>query len=93
MQNKGFLLYLSLVVFMVLVTAVSCFAASVPRMSSDELNSRLSEEGLVVLDARAPYHWGSSDIKILGAERVEPGAVSAWSGNYSKEQTLVLYCA
>ena len=78
---------------MVIALVSTSFAASVARMSTDDLNSRLSEENLVVLDVRSPYHWGASDIKILGAERVSPGGVADWASKYSKEQTLVLYCA
>lgn len=84
---------LSLSLVMVLTMSFSVFAASVPRMSTDELNSRLGEEGLVVLDVRSSYHYGSSDVKILGSERVSPGEVSQWASNYTKDENLVLYCA
>ena len=93
MKSRVFLLHISLAVLMLLALVGSSFAASVSRMSTDELNSRLSEDGLVVLDVRSPYHWGSTENKIPGADRVSPGGVADWANNYSKEDTLVLYCA
>ena len=78
---------------MVLVTSMAAYAATVPRMSTDELNSRLGEEGLVVLDVRSAYHYGASGDKIKGSERVDAGKVSQWAANYDKEETIVLYCA
>ena len=92
MKNKFIYISLSLGIVMVLMMAVASFAASVPRMSTDELKDRLSENNLVVLDVRSPYHWGSTDKKILGAKRVPPGAVADWAADYNKEETLVLYC-
>ena len=93
MKSRVLLLYMSLAVMMVLTLVASSFAASVPSIATGELNSRIGEDGLVVLDVRSPYHWGSTDIKILGADRVSPGGVADWASNYSKDQTLVLYCA
>jgi rhodanese-related sulfurtransferase len=93
MKSRVFLLYISIATLMVMTLVATSFAASVSRMTTEELNSRLSEDGLVVLDVRSPYHWGSTDKKILGADRVGPGGVADWASNYSKEETLVLYCA
>ena len=92
MKNKFFYISLSLVAVMVLLVAAASFAASVPRMPTDELKARLSEDRLVVLDVRSPYHWGATDKKIVGAKRVPPGAVAGWAADYSKDDTLVLYC-
>lgn len=94
-MNRGnFLLQVLALTLLLLFAANSVtLAASVPRMSTDELNSRLGENGLVVLDVRSSYHWGSSDKKIQGSERVAPGKVAEWALNYSKKENIVLYCA
>mgnify|MGYP001347610718 CR=1 FL=1 len=71
----------------------SVFAASTPRISTDELNSRLSEPDLVILDSRAHGDYGRAQVKITGAERADPRNVKSWAGNYDKEQTIIVYCA
>ncbi len=68
-------------------------ADSVPRMSTDELKSRLGDADLAVLDVRTDWDWNQSAEKIAGAKRVNPAAVEEWAGSYPKEGTLVLYCS
>jgi len=68
-------------------------AASVPRMTTDELNSRLGEEHLVVLDARTSGDYQRATQKIAGSVRVDPANVGSWYKDYGKEQTIVLYCS
>jgi rhodanese-related sulfurtransferase len=82
--------------FAAMTLAATAFAAgteSVPRMSTDELKSRLGEPGLVVLDARGSWDWDGATEKIAGSVRVDPAAVEQWAGNYDKEKTIVVYCA
>ncbi|MDF1553736.1 MAG: hypothetical protein P1P84_11770 [Deferrisomatales bacterium] len=81
-------------------TALSCFlavggaiAADAPRMTIAELNSRLGESGLVVVDVRAAGDWESSTTQIRGAVRRDPNAVAAWADEYERGQTIVAYCA
>ncbi len=76
-----------------LAISLTASAASVPRMSTDELKSRLGDVDLVVLDVRGSWALVKSDNKIAGSERVEPGGAKQWAGNYPKEKTIVLYCA
>jgi rhodanese-related sulfurtransferase len=78
---------------LLLATAFTASAATVPRMSTDELKSRLGEVDLVVLDVRGGWDWDQSGEKIAGAERVNPAAAEQWADNYPREKTLVLYCA
>lgn len=94
MRNKRFLIYLTLMtgVFLFAVS-FAAMAASVPRMSVDELKVHLGEADYLILDARSGGDWAGSTVKISGAERVEPGAVDQWVDNYDKEKTVVLYCA
>jgi hypothetical protein len=64
---------------------------SVPRMSVDELNDRLGESSLVVLDVRSEFDWSRSQAKIAGAVREAPGRID-WAEKYSRNDILVLYC-
>jgi rhodanese-related sulfurtransferase len=80
--------------FLLLFCSVSSsFAVNVDTIDIDELKSMLGSENVLVLDVRAGRDWSSSEFKIKGAIREEPGDVSAWAGNYEKEKTIVLYCA
>ncbi len=91
MRNSRFV---SHVVFM--LTALFCAtsfvasAAEVPRISVDELNIRLGEPDMVVLDVRGGQD--QSDKQIVGSEPVSPGAANQWAGNYPKDKIIVLYC-
>lgn len=74
-------------------SATSSVAVNVDTMDIDELKSRLDSENTVILDVRAGRDWSSSEFKIKGAIRAEPGDVKSWAGNYAKDKTIVLYCA
>ena len=94
MYNKRFLIRLTLMTSVFLFAA--CFAAmaaSVPRMTVDELNAHLGEADYQVLDVRSGRDWAGSNEKVSGAGRVDPGSVDQWVDNYDKEKTIVLYCA
>jgi hypothetical protein len=94
MHSNRFLIYLTLMTSVFLFTAsFAAMAASVPRMTADELKMHLGKADYQVLDVRAGSDWASSNVKIAGAERVDPGAVDQWLDNYDKEKTIVLYCA
>jgi rhodanese-related sulfurtransferase len=66
---------------------------NVSRMTKEELKARLDDSGLVIVDARSRGEWDASDRKIKGAVRVEPRNASTLPETYSKDQTLVFYCA
>ncbi len=94
MHNKRFLIRLTVMTSIFLFAAsVAAMAASVPRMTADELKMHLGDANYQILDVRAGGDWASSNVKIAGAERVEPRAVDQWVDNYDKEKTIVLYCA
>ncbi len=65
----------------------------VPRMPADELKARLGDPALVVIDVRQAADWEASPAKIKGAMREDYKDVSGWASNYSKDKTIVLYCA
>jgi hypothetical protein len=67
-------------------------AADVPRMQVDELNARLGDPSLAIIDVRQTGDWEASSVKIKGAIREEYKGVSDWASNYSKDKTIVLYC-
>jgi hypothetical protein len=68
-------------------------AADVALMTTDELKAMIDNEDLVVLDVRRGKDWKSSEFKIKGALRADPGEFATWGQTYAKEQRLVLYCA
>ncbi len=74
-----------------LVFAVA--SADAPRMSKEELKSRLGDKDIVVIDVRTGYDWEKSDSKIRGAVREDPEVTGSWAKKYTKEKTIVLYCA
>ena len=86
-------LLLTLFFLMVFGSASLAVGADVGIMSIDELKPMLGNDDVVVLDVRAGRDWSSSEFKIKGAERAEPGKISSWAGNYDKNKTIVLYCA
>jgi rhodanese-related sulfurtransferase len=93
LYRKLGLLAMSLAAALLMMTASDTRAEeSVPRISSDELKSRLGESGLVILDARQLNEWIDAVQKIAGAQRVDPKDVASWAGNYAKDQVLVVYC-
>ncbi len=73
--------------------ALNVAAAEVPRMSKEELREMLESPDLVIVDVRMGKDWTSSEFKIRGAVREDPGKVESWAGGYDKAKTLVLYCA
>lgn len=82
-----------LVAVLLLSLCSGAVAASVPRISSDELKSRLGEANLVILDVRSNWDWGQSGRQIVGSERVNPAAAVQWADRYPKDKVIVLYCA
>ena len=82
-----------LAVILLLAAAFTASADNVPRMSTDELNARLGEADLTVLDVRGSWDWNPAEARIAGAQRVNPGTPAQWAGNYAKDKPVVLYCA
>ena len=94
MSKNRFFIYLTVMAsVLLLLTSVTALAASVPRMTTDELKSHLGAADYLVLDVRSGSDWSGSTEKVSGAERVEPRDVNGWADNYDKGKTIVLYCA
>ncbi len=78
---------------LLLLLPLQSLAADVKTIDKEGLKSMLNSPDLVVVDVRTGSDWGSSDFKIKGAIRVEPGDVSSWAGTIAKDKIYVLYCA
>ncbi len=91
MKGKLFVLGISLTVMSLFTTLV--FAEEVPRMTKEELKALLGDPTVVILDVRARSDWKRSQQKIKGAIRENPKLFDSWADKYSKDKTLVLYCA
>lgn len=68
-------------------------AKDVPRMTKEELKALLGNPDVVVIDVRTDNDWQESREKIKGAVRETPENVGEWMNKYSKDKTLVFYCA
>ncbi len=67
-------------------------AAEVPRMTTEELKRMMGNPDVVIVDTRSDSDWQQSDEKIKGSVRENPQKVD-WINKYSKDRTLVFYCA
>ena len=69
-------------------------AAEVPRISTGELKALLGSPEVVIIDVRASGDWDNSKMKIQGAVREDPNkSAKSWADKYSKDKTIVAYCA
>jgi rhodanese-related sulfurtransferase len=87
------ILVLGLVLALSGLYADATMADQVPRMTKEELKALLGDPNLVVLDVRTQGDWTPTEEKITGAIRENPDGFESWAATYSKEKTLVLYCA
>lgn len=70
------------------------WAEEVARMGKEELKSMLGNPEVVIIDVRARGDWDNSKVKIQGAMREDPDRnVKSWAEKYSKDKTVILYCA
>ncbi len=75
------------------VYSPTVLSAAVPKITKDELDSLLGNPDLIILDVRRNSHWTSSDLKLKGANREDPNDIEGWADKYSRDKTIVLYCA
>ena len=92
-MKKRLWMSLFAIFFMVGIMATFAKSADAPRMKKDELKAMLGNPDLVILDVRSENDWKDGDSKIKGAVREDPESVNSWAEKYSKDKTLVLYCA
>jgi rhodanese-related sulfurtransferase len=79
--------------FLVLCIAIPSMAGSVSRVTKETVKEWMGNGQAVILDARSGRDWKSSEFKIKGAHRTDPGKLDAWKSNFAKDKKLVLYCA
>lgn len=87
------ILALGLVLALSGLFANATIAGQVPRMTKEQLKALLGDPHVVILDVRTQGDWAASEEKITGAIRENPDGFESWADEYSKEKTLVLYCA
>ena len=78
---------------MLSVVVLTTMAAEVSRMTKEELKSKLDTPEAVIIDVRVGRDWKASELKIKGAVRGDPQDLESWAKKYSKDKTLVFYCA
>lgn len=83
----------ALAVVAAVLVAAEITAAGAPTITPEELNAKLGDPDLVIVDVRRAGHWEASNQKIPGAVREDPQDVEGWAGQYAQDKTLVLYCA
>ena len=80
-------------VVLIAFAGASPAAADVPRMTKETLKEMLDDPDTIIVDVRSGRDWASSEFKIKGARRENPGEVESWAEKYPKDKTLVFYCA
>lgn len=95
MRGKGAALVALTVGFCwaVIIAMTANCAGDVPRMTIEELEGRLGDPDLVIVDVRTGGSWEGRDAKIKGAVREDPAGVQNWIQKYPKDKILVFYCS
>jgi len=81
-----------LVTVLVLLLVLSAVAADVPRLTKEEVKGLLGKPDVTIIDVRAEGVQ-PGDVKIVGAVVKDPTKVEEWGKDFSKAQTLILYCS
>ncbi len=87
------MLKVSLSLALMAVLTINAAAATVQKMTKEELRAMLDNPDVIVLDVRVGRDWKASEYKIEGAVRVDHSEVKSWASGYGKDKTLVIYCA
>lgn len=77
----------------VFMLSIAAIAQEVPKISKEELKGMLGKPEVILVDVRKGSDWSASPSKIKGAVREDPDKVDSWMNKYSKDRTLVFYCA
>ena len=65
----------------------------VPSLSVHQVKQMMGRPELIIIDVRKNLSWWQSTTKIPTAVREDPSKVDEWAQKYSKDQTLIFYCA
>lgn len=82
---------IGMIVIFGLTTVAS--AGSTGTITVEKLRQELDDPDLVILDVRTGRDWKSSEFKIKGAVRANPGDFDQWITQHAKEKRYVTYCA
>jgi hypothetical protein len=86
-----------LVTILITLSMGTSFAGAsekVPRMTIEQLKDLMGKPDVIILDVRSKSDWDKAQTKILGAIREDPSkSTKSWAEKYSKDKTLILYCA
>lgn len=63
------------------------------RVTKEELQKKLKDNSVVIVDVRTGQDWSASEFKIDRSVRVRLDEVNTLASKYSKDRTLVFYCA
>jgi hypothetical protein len=74
-------------------TMVEAAAVVVPRISIEQAKQIHDNPEVVFIDVRSAKSWWRSATQITHAVRENPSAVKQWAPKYTKDQTLIFYCA
>jgi len=75
------------------VSATTATSKDVPLVTKSDLKSIMGNPDVIILDVRPEQQWKASELKIRGAVHENPTKVESWAKNYSKDKTLIFYCA
>jgi len=93
-KRKSRILAVALSFIILGVLTRMAWAADIPRISKEELKSMLGHPEVIIIDVRTRGDWDKSKEKIRGAVREDPNKnAKSWADKYSKDKTIVLYCA
>jgi hypothetical protein len=66
--------------------------SEIPRISVEDLKSRLDHPLLIIVDVRSDMAWKMSRSKIKGALRKNSGRIGSWAALLPKDRIIVTYC-
>jgi rhodanese-related sulfurtransferase len=93
MRHLGSILSLVLGLSLFLLFTQGGYAASVQKITKEELKAVLDDPAVAIIDVRSEGDWKGSDQKIKGAVREDPDETKKWAIKYAKEKKMVLYCS
>ena len=91
-MKKFYMLVMILVLAVLPVFAIAANEA-VPRISREELKSKIeNNKGVIILDVRTKGSYEGSNIKIKGAIRIAPEEIETGYRQLPKDREIVTYC-
>jgi hypothetical protein len=95
---KKALIAFTIMLFSGLVQTATCAEKSlspsdVPRMTIEQLQARLGNSDLAIIDVRTAHDWEDSAVKIKGSVREDSYKFDSWITKYPQDKTIVLYCS